>query len=222
VETTGEFTANKPDPKLSADRQVAGTAFQLTREEPNSDVIEVPDGYYILHLADATPARPLTMEEAKPKIVDSLKASRAREAMSLKASAAVHDLREGLKAGEPLSFAAEKVNLKAEKIPTFTLMDDENQDPNKPQEKKPDMIAVKNAVASLQPGEVSDFFPWEDGGIIAVLEKRDPPDEAKYGPKKKELAERIQTNKREIAFYEWLREKQREAGILRSQPDKPS
>src|SRR5262249_13202591 len=125
-------------------------------------------------------------------------------------------LREGLKAGEPLSFAAEKVGLKAEKVPPFTLMD-EPPDKEKAKEQSSDFVAVKNAAMSLQPNDVSDFFPWEDGGIIVAVEKRDPPDETKYGAKRKELAERIQNNKREIVFYEWLRDKQREAGILKEE-----
>ncbi|HEY4282198.1 MAG TPA: peptidylprolyl isomerase [Chthoniobacterales bacterium] len=216
VQTTGEFTTTNPDPKFGSNgRQLGNAAFQLTNEEPNSELIEVPDGYYVLHLAGVAPARQLSLDEAKPKIVESIKAGRAREAMSTKAAQAAHDLREGLKAGEPLSFAAEKVNLKAESVPPFVLMDDEKDDPKKPKEKTPDLLAVKNAAASLQPGEVSDFFPWEDGGIIVVLEKREPPDEAKYGAKKKELIDRIKTNKHGIVFFEWLREKQREAGLLK-------
>jgi len=221
VQTTGDFNQNKPDPKLGAQSQIAAVAFQLSPEEPNSDVIEVPDGYYVLHLNNVTPSHPLTLEEAKPKIVEAMTAAKAREAMSLKAAQAVHDLREGLKAGEPLSFTAEKVNLKPEKIAPFTLMDEETADPNKPKEEPRDLIAVKNATASLQAGEVSDFFPWEDGGIIVVLEKREPPDDAKYGAKKADLANRIINNKREIVFYEWLRDKQREAGILKSDNQAP-
>jgi hypothetical protein len=219
VQSTGEFTAGKPDPKLGQEGgQIANLAFQLTKEDPNSEPISVGDGYSIVHLAGITPARPLTMEEAKPKIVDSIKASRTREALSLKASQAVHDLREGLKAGEPLSFAAEKVNLKAEKVPTFTMIQDDEEANKKLKDEAPDMLAVRNAVTTLQPGDVSDFYPLEDGGIIAVLEKREPPDEAKYGGKKKELADRINTVKRDIVFGEWLQEKQREAGILKSEP----
>jgi hypothetical protein len=222
VQSTGEFTANKPDPKLGQEGgQITNLAFQLTNEDPNSEPISVGDGYYIVHLAGISPARPLTMDEAKPKIVDSIKAGRTREAMALKASQAVHDLREDLKAGQPLASAAEKVNLKAEKIPTFTMMPDD-EEANKAKEAATDMLAIRNAVAMLQPGDVSDFYPWEDGGIIAVLEKREPPDDAKYGGKKKELADRIKTVKRSIVFDEWLQEKQHEAGILKSEPTKSS
>ena len=222
VKTTDEFTSNKPDPKLGGNGpQLGAAAFQLTPEDPNSELIEVPDGYAVLHLAGVTPARQLTLDEAKPKITESLTATHARQAMSLKAAQVIHDLREGLKAGEPLSFAAEKVNVKAEKLPTFTLMDEESDltDPTKAKEKR-NLMMVKNAVASLQTGDVSELFPSEDGGIIAVLEKREPPDEAKYGPKKADLIKRITDNKRDIAFYEWLREHQQEAGLLKRQTAK--
>jgi peptidyl-prolyl cis-trans isomerase D len=219
VQATGEFKANDPDPKLKADAQLATTAFQLTAQQPDSDAIQTADGFYVLHLAGIVPARPLTIDEAKPKILETVKASRARELLSNKGAKVAHDLREGLKAGEPLSFALEKVNAKAEKIPPFTLLDDV--DPNEAQDKTkrpPDFIAIKNAVASLQPGEVSEFFPWEDGGIIAVLEKREPPDPAKYQEKSAAFAQRILNDRREIVFYEWLRERQREAGLVEATP----
>jgi peptidyl-prolyl cis-trans isomerase D len=223
IQATNEFTTVNPDPKLKADGKLGTATFQLTSEEPISEPIQVADGYYILHLTGVSPSRPLTLEEAKPKIVDSLKASGARQALTNKGAQASRELREGLKAGEPLGFAAEKVNVKPEKVPPFILMDD--LDPNelaaKADEKKDkpaDLIAIKNAAYSLQPGDVSEFFPWEDGGIIAILEKRDPPDEAKFGSKKKDLAERIERNKRETVFYEWLRERQKEGVVIAGPP----
>jgi parvulin-like peptidyl-prolyl isomerase len=220
IETTGEFTAAAPDAKLKTDPQLGTTAFQLTAQEPNSEPVQTPDGFYVLHLAGVVEARPLTIEEAKPKIVDAIKASRAREMLSNKAAKIAHDLRETLKAGTPLSAGLEQANAKAEKLAPFTLMDDI--DPNAaemPKDKPPDFIAVKNAIAAIQPGEVSDFFPWEDGGVIAVLEKREPPDETKYDEKKAAFDERILRNKREIVFYEWLRERQREAGLVATNPE---
>ncbi len=48
-------------------------------------------------------------------------------------------------------------------------------DKQEPKNESPDLIAIKNAVAEINPGGVSDFSPWEDGGVVAVLEKREPP-----------------------------------------------
>ena len=39
----------------------------------------------------------------------------------------------------------------------------------KPKEESPEMLTIKNAVAYLNPGEVTDFLPAEETGLIAVL-----------------------------------------------------
>ena len=97
---TGEFTAAAADPQLKVDPQLGAAAFKLTPQEPNSDPIQVADGFYILHLTGATEARPLTLEEAKPQIVDSLKKSRARELISTKGAEVAQQLREATKSGQ--------------------------------------------------------------------------------------------------------------------------
>src|SRR5215468_11358964 len=84
VHETGEFTAAEPDPQLKIDPKLGTAAFKLSPQEPNSDPVQVADGFYILHLIGKTEARPLTLEEAKPKIVDALKKTRARELISTK------------------------------------------------------------------------------------------------------------------------------------------
>ena len=217
LESTGEFTQAAPDPKLK-DPQLSAAAFQLTQQDPNTDPIQGQDGFYILHLAGLIEARPLTLEEAKPRIIEAIKSSRAHEMAANQGAKAAHDLREGLKAGEPLASVCQKANVKAEKIEPFTLLDEVDlKDPAaKAKNKPPDFLAVKNAAAQLQPGEVSEFFPSEDGGIIVVLEKREPPDEAKYQADKASFEQRILNNKRDLVFYDWLRERQQEAGLFTS------
>jgi hypothetical protein len=216
VETTGEFTLAAPDPKLKADPQLPATAFQLTPQEPNSDAVQAGDGFYVLHLAGMDAARPLSLEEAKPKIEESIKTARARELAANRGAQIAHDLRESLATGTPLPSALGKVNAKAEKIEPFSLAEDLDQEQSAKQPKKrpPDFVAIENAVATLQPNDVSDFMPWEDGGLVAVLEKRELPDESKFAQKKATFDERILTNKREIVFREWLHERQLEAGVI--------
>jgi hypothetical protein len=216
VEATGEFTAAAPDAKLKADPQLTTTAFQLTAQEPNSDAVQAPDGFYILHLTGVVEARPLALEEAKQKIVDSIKTTRAHEIVTNKGAEVVRETRELLASGAPLSFALEKANVKAEKLEPFSISEDMDPEemPKEPKKRAPDFMAVRNAVATLQPGEVSEFVPWEDGGVVAILEKRELPDETKLPQKRAAFDQRILTNKREIVFYEWLRDRQLEAGIM--------
>jgi len=208
IHVTGEFTATAPDAQLNVDPQFGAAAFRLTAQEPNSDPLQAADEFYVLHLAGIVEARPLTMEEAKPKIVEAIETSRTGELVSTKGAEIVQQLREATRSGQPLEAAIQKMGLKAEKVPPFSLVQDATA---KPEEQKgpPDLVAIKNAVAQINPGDVSDFFPWEEGGVIAVLEKRDLADPAKYPEKKAAFDNRY----REIVFYEWLRDRQRDAGL---------
>ena len=288
VHETGEFTAAAPDPQLKVDAQLGAAAFKLTVQEPNSDPIQVADGFYILHLVGITEARPLTVEEAKPKIVDALKKARARELMSTKGAEVTQQLREAAKSGQPLEAAIQKTGAKPEKLPPFSLMEEEkpksegkepkneplsqakepkNEPPSQGKEPVPkaarkrrtsllrtprnqrtsrfprqgtknepssqgkepkneppsaskeptnepsDLTAIKEAVAFLNAGEISDFSPSGEDGFIAILEKREPSADANAGEKKAAFEKRLLDNKQRIVLYEWLHDRQQAAGL---------
>jgi peptidyl-prolyl cis-trans isomerase D len=216
VHATGEFTAAAPDPQLKIDPQLGAAAFKLSTHEPNSDPIQVADGFYILHLAGIEEARPLTIEEAKPKIVDAIKKSRSREAMSTKGSEIVKQLREAAQssAGAGLETAIQKAGAKAEKVPPFSLIEEAGKSQDKETKNEPpDLPVIKQAVAFLKPGEISEFSPSGENGFIAVLEKREPSADANDREKKAAYEKRLLENKRRVVFYEWLRDRQQAANV---------
>lgn len=215
VHETGEFTAGEPDPQLKVDPHLGAAAFKLSAKEPHSDPVQVPDGFYVLHLTGTTEARPLTLEEARPKIVDALKKGRARELMSTKAAELVQQLREAKKSDQPLEPAVQKAGVKPESLPAFSLIEEEQQkSEGKEQKDQPsELLAVKDAVALLNPGDVSDFVPSGTDGLIAILEKREPLAETNAGEKKAAFEKRILDNKERIVLVEWLRDRQQAAGL---------
>ena len=216
VHETGEFTRAEPDPQLKVDRQLAPAAFKLSMQEPISDPVQVADGFYILHLTGITEARPLTLEEAKPKIVETLKKSKAKELMSTKAAEVVQQLREAKQSGQPLEAAIQKIGGKAEKVPPFSLIEEEKPEAENKEPKKSepaDLSAIKQAVAFLNPGDVSDFFPAGENGFVAILEKREPLSGATASEKKTEYEKRLLDNKRRVVLMEWLRDRGQAAGL---------
>jgi hypothetical protein len=216
IHTTEEFTAAAPDAQLKVDPKLGAAAFKLSMQEPNSDPIQVADGFYILHLAGLIEAHPLTVEEAKPKIVDAIKKSRAREAMSTKGAEIVQQLRGATQSsgGAPLEAAIQKAGVKVEKLGSFSLIEETSKSPDKEAKtEQPDLAAIKQAVAFLQSGEISDFFPSGDDGLVAVVEKREPTNDANVLEKKAAFEDRLLDNKRRIVFFEWLRDRQRAAGV---------
>jgi hypothetical protein len=218
VRETSEFTKVEPDPQLKADPALGTAAFKLSAQERNSDPVQVADGFYILHLAGITEARPLTLEEAKPKIVDTIQKSKARELMSTKGAELVQQLREAKQsaAGAGLEAAIQKAGGKAEKVPPFTIIEEEK---SKSQDKEPkknepaDLPFIKQAVAFLNAGEVSDFFPAGENGFVAILEKREPLADASASEKKAAFEKRLLDNKRRVVLMEWLRDRGQAAGL---------
>ena len=216
VRTTGEFTATAPDPQLNLDPQLGSAAFKLSMQEPNSDPIQVADGFYILHLAGIVEARPLTIDEAKPKIVEAIKNSRAREVMSTKGAEIVQQLREATNSpsGAGLEAAIQKAGVNVEKVAPFSLLDETTEAQAKEATKgPPDLPAIKDAVAYMNPDQISDFFPSGDNGLIIALQKREPSAKANDPEKKAAFERRLLNNKIRIVFYEWLRDRQRAANV---------
>ena len=216
VHETVEFTKAEPDPQLKVDAQLGPAAFKLTMQEPNSDPVQVADGFYILHLTGISETRPLTLEEAKPKIVEAIKKSKTREVMSTKGAEIVQQLRETKQSGQPLEAAIQKAGGKAEKLPAFSLIEEEKPKPEEKESKKnepADFPAIKQAVAFLKAGEVSDFFPAGESGFVAILEKREPLVDATAAEKKAAFEKRLLDNKRRIVLMEWLRDRGQAAGL---------
>jgi peptidyl-prolyl cis-trans isomerase D len=215
VQETAEFTVAAPDPQLKVNPQLGAAVFKLSMQEPNSDPIQVADGFYILHLTAVSEARPLTLEEAKPKIVDALKKSKARELMSTKGAELANQVREATKSGQPLEATIQKASVKLEKIPPFALIEEEKTKPEDKEQKNepPNLAAIKDAVAFLNPGEISDFSPSGNDGFIAILEKREPAADSNAGEKKAAFEKRLLDNKERIVFFEWLRDRQQAAGL---------
>ncbi|MEN3368688.1 MAG: peptidyl-prolyl cis-trans isomerase [Verrucomicrobiota bacterium] len=215
VAATEEFTAAAPDPKLASNQQLTQYAFQLSTQEPVSDAIQGPDGFYVLHLIGGTPSRPLTLDEAESKVVDAIKSERVRQLVSSKGADTARVIREALNAGTPLDKAVAQIGLTVERIPPFSILESAPK-PEKDKEPKvdaPDLPMIKNAVREVNPGESTDFVPTAKGGLVAVVEKREPADPAGYEQSRTAFESNYIVAKRAIIFYDWLRDRRQAARL---------
>ena len=216
-EETGEFSKEKPDPMLKSTPQLVPAAFALTKDSPNSDAIQTPDGFDLLHLETVEPSRPLTKEEARPQIVEAINKQLVEQMMATKAAEVARKLREDLKSGKGVQEAATEAGVKAEKLPTFALVDTPpGATPSPIPEKKdenPDLQTIKQSASSLSPGSVSDYVSTPTGGLIVVLEKREEPGPAQFEKSRHIIEERALTTAGQVVFYEWLRDRRRAAGM---------
>jgi parvulin-like peptidyl-prolyl isomerase len=208
VTTTVAFEQNQRAglPEAAIPRFTAA-AFRLSDRDPDSDVpLETGDGYYILHLAKVEPERPLTLEEARPKIIAALKDERARTALAAKAQEVRTKIADALKAGRTFGEAAQAAGQTAQDIPAFSAM--------APPAAQPNGQDISAASMELGNGELSKFVPTHDGGLLVYVRGREPIDEKIFHEQTDKLLAQTSQQKRNFYFYEWLKAS-RDAAQLR-------
>jgi len=215
---TAEFSQGAPDPQFVGTPSLVQAAFALTKEAPNSEAVQTPDGFYVLHLMHVEASRPLTLEEARPKIVEALTKEKAHQMIAQKSAEVAGLLREKMESGMSLAEAATAASVQVEKIPPFSLVDalpGATPAPTPPpKNENTETNYIKQAANSLKPGEISDFVSTPNGGgLLVILEKREALGPAAFEKSRSVLEDEAFQNKTTIAFYEWLRERWQAAGV---------
>ena len=218
---TGPFSLSKPDPAFKSP-ELTRAAFELKPQSPSSAPIQTPDGFYVQRLAKMMQARPLTLEEAKPQIVETLKQQRSHALLTAKAEATAKQLREALKNGKTVEEAAAQAGVTVEKLPAFALVDNApgatEATPPDPKMQTPEMQRIKQTVSEMDPGSVSDMVPQADGGLLVILQKREPLNVTQFESARPMVESRALENRGQVVFYEWLRERRRVAGLQETAP----
>ncbi len=190
----------KPDAKQVLDteamRTVAPAAFLLASPGQTSDVLQSGDAFYIVELVETTPARPLSLEEAKPRIEENLRAQKAAQIFAAAATAAYNTLSAAIASGKSLEEAAAAQNLETGKL--------ENLVPGG-ESTSPEDQSLAAATLLLKDGELSKLeqAPW--GAFAIQLQSRGPVDEKLFTEREDQISENILRNKRDLLFAEWLR-----------------
>jgi peptidyl-prolyl cis-trans isomerase D len=206
VVQTESFSLDKPDKTLAGNSGLLREAFNLTKENPVSDVVEANDGFYVMKLANIDASRPLSLAEAKEQVITAIKKEKAQAAIQAKAK----DLREkidtGMKNGTGFVQAVESAGLKVETPEPFTLAD-----PGKNTEIA-QLIAMNGL--TLEPNETSKLLQDQDGAssLLIHLLKKDPVDPQKYEEFKKNMFAQESARYERIPIREWLRVELQKAG----------
>lgn len=197
VQETPEFAIGKPPAALDSSEEIASAVFKLNQQQPNSDVLETARGYYILQLTGITPPRPLTFDEAKGTIAETMKRERAQEALNLKATEVRNKIETEIKGGKTFAAAAEAAGVKAEDFPAFS--------PKEPKREAPNASEIMQTAAELSEGQLSTAVPSSDGSVIVYVTKRLPIDESKLKTDRGQLAEALGNAQQAALFQQWLR-----------------
>jgi hypothetical protein len=147
----------------------------------------------------------MTLDEARPEIVQTLADTAARTALEKAATDAVAKLRAALKAGQPFAQAVAAAGLQTEVFTNLSLFD---------QNTSPAQARYGEPATRLEENEVSGFQPSEEGGFLVWLEKRAPLDEKAYAQYRDMLASQTISTRERILWLEWLHNAQKDAGVV--------
>jgi hypothetical protein len=198
VSDSAQFTAAQPDPAYAKIPALATAAFRLSTDYPSSDVLEGPNGYYVLHLAGSVPSRQLSYDEAKAQIIAQLQKDRATQLLQTEANDVRNRILAGVKAGKSLSDAAIAAGVSAETIPAFSLADASKVD-------VPDFQSIIPSAVSLSDGQFSDFVPTDAGGLFVYMNGHEPVPASSFLTGESLVKDQFTRQKHEGAFEEWLR-----------------
>ncbi len=195
VKTTPEFTESDPPTALAAIPKAPVVAFQLTEAAPDSNPVESEHGLLILHLDKIVPKRPLTLEEARTRVVEGIKTERGRNALTTKANETRAKIAEALKTGKSFADAAAEAGATVEAFPAFSAAEPSD---------KPFAPEIAAQAGELPEGGFSELVPTSEGGLLIYLAKREPVDEAKLAAEQESQMDGLRAFKRYAAFNEWL------------------
>lgn len=181
----GETTVNLPG--------IAPSAFLLSDSAAVSDPIQAEDKFYVIRLVTINPARPLTLEEARPLAEAQLGAMKAGEVLRQTADASIAKIREAMAAGKSFTDAATEAGLKVDSLTGVS-----------PTGAAPDQQAIMRATLLMEPGQLSGFVPGMQGGYVVYLAARAPLDAAELARQKDEIEPGLADSKRRMLFVTWL------------------
>lgn len=180
----------------AAMQAIALAAFLLARTGETSDVLQSGDAFYIVELVETNPARPLTLEESKPRIEEVLRAQKASQIFAAAANSAYNTLSTSIASGKSLEETASALKLETGKLENLVPAGEST---------SPEDQSLAAATLLLKDGELSKLeqAPW--GAVAIQLQSRGPVDEKLFTEREDEISESILRNKRDLLFAEWLR-----------------
>lgn len=202
VKTTEEFTPSTPAKDLAANPEAVAAANKLTEAVRFSDPVSTETGFIVLNLDKIVPARPLTLEEAKPRIVEAIKKEKGQSALVTQANEARTKIEAALQAGKSFTAAAEEAGVKVESFPAFSLAQPVEQ---------PDANRIAEASMGLKENGLSPLVTTQTGGLLIHVDKRLPIDESKMAADEKEQMVEMRNLRRYAAFIEWMNLQRAEA-----------
>jgi hypothetical protein len=211
VNTIPPFSDRFSDSKVFKElkRELPGLVYvtsHLTKEHPYSDALEGidKDRFYVLELLSVQPSRPLTFEEARPRLQEILCVRAASKMLYEEGRAIVASIAKQLQERKSFKEAVALEGVKPQKILGVTPFS----------KVSPEHSLCAEVALLLSPGEISALQKSNDGGAYAVfLIRREAIQPTEFTRRKTKLKAQLLKIKQTLLFLEWMRSAKEAANI---------
>ncbi|MFQ3578152.1 MAG: SurA N-terminal domain-containing protein [Verrucomicrobiia bacterium] len=177
----------------------------MNAEDRNSDPLQAGDSFVLLHLLESEEARPLTLEEATPRLAAELRQEAANRVLRDRAREARQALQERGVMSDASREMLKNSGALIEEPKPFSLKEI-------PESLRESMETIE-ALVGTPVGQVSEPITTPRGVVLLAIKGVIPPDEEQF--EKERVTHRYTLLAQEQAgtFASWLRDRREEAGL---------
>jgi parvulin-like peptidyl-prolyl isomerase len=193
-------------------------AFSLTDPQPVLfSPIRGSNTVYVIGLKKRVPSEMQPFDQVKDKVLHDYKYEKAREMARQEGQSFQTNATNGVTMGKSFAdlAAAAKVSLIA--VPEFTPATSTMTN----LDERINFRTVHNNAADLKKGQVSNFVPLMDGGLVIYMRDRQPVSEAKVKEDLPDFLSRLRLYRQNEAFNQWFRKEAEQARVTLPQKETP-
>ncbi len=205
VKETPLFTAAEVDPSISTIPNAAGVVFNLTEELSTSDPVQTTDGFVVFHLKEVEASRPLTLEEARERIVESIRETRAFEQLASRAETLRTELLAEMQTGKSFADSVRSKGLEPQVYEGFSM--------SNPNMEIPEWPTVARAAMELRPGDLSNPVQTMEGKLLLYITNWQPADDEAFLAQSETMRGQMLNEKQSLLFYQWITDRSEAANI---------
>jgi peptidyl-prolyl cis-trans isomerase D len=175
-------------------------AFALTPEEPFSEPLVGENAVYVIGLEKTIPSEVPPLSEIREQVAEDYKQFRAAELARQAGTQFRQALTEGLAQGKSFAQVCADQNVNPLNVPPISFATRELPE----LEQHVSLQHYKQLAFTTPPGQVSDFSPTREGGVIVHVQRELPIDPAKMALQMPEFLEQLRQARRQQAVNAWF------------------
>jgi peptidyl-prolyl cis-trans isomerase D len=204
--TTDFFAADAPPSGLPPSPAFNNAAFALTKDDPNSKVVELDNGVAVLHLDQVQPSELRPLAEVQGVIQQQLQQAQAVQTEKIMAQIDAATLQGQVAKKVDFAKAAAALKLPVQTMPMFV--------PAQVPQSDAKLQAIAEGAVGLQTGMVSQPIPIEGDNSVVILhvDTRAPPDMKGLAAFEATYRQRQDAQLQNVVFEDWAAWQSRQPG----------